>query len=117
MTDRRFKAPDGQEYEESFLIERYGQEKFDAFVADQTFLEIPDGEQTILDEDEFTAPDGKKYSQSFLVERYGQEQFDTLVEDGTFKKKMLSIQTLRLPFQNFKALILSLNQKQKLLIS
>ncbi len=87
MTDRRFKAPDGQEYEESFLIERYGQEKFDAFVADQTFLEIPDGEQTILDEDEFTAPDGKKYSQSFLVERYGQEQFDTLVEDGTFKKK------------------------------
>ncbi len=87
MTDKRFKAPDGQEYEESFLIERYGQEKFDAFVADQTFLEIPDGEQTILDEDEFTAPDGKKYSQSFLVERYGQKQFDTFVEDGTFKKK------------------------------
>lgn len=87
MTDRRFKAPDGQEYEESFLIERYGQEQFDAFVADQTFLEIPEGEQTILDEDEFTAPDGKKYSQSFLVERYGQEQFDSFVEDGTFKKK------------------------------
>ena len=40
MTDRKFKAPDGKVYDESFLIERYGQEKFDAFVSDNSLEEI-----------------------------------------------------------------------------
>ena len=87
MTDRKFKAPDGQEYDELFLVERYGQEKFNSFIADNTFEEISMGGETVLDEDEFTAPDGKKYSQSFLIDRYGQDQFESFIEDGTFKKK------------------------------
>jgi len=87
MTDRKFKAPDGKVYDESFLIERYGQEKFDAFVSDNSLEEISTVEESVLDEDEFTAPDGKKYTESFLVERYGQEKFDLFVEEGSLKKK------------------------------
>ena len=87
MTDRKFKAPDGKVYDESFLIERYGQEKFDAFVSDNSLEEISTVEESVLDEDEFTAPDGKKYTESFLVERYGQEKFDSFVEEGSLKKK------------------------------
>ena len=87
MTDRKFKAPDGKVYDESFLIERYGQEKFDAFVSDNSLEEISTVEKSVLDEDEFTAPDGKKYTESFLIERYGQEKFDSFVEEGSLKKK------------------------------
>ena len=87
MTDRKFKAPDGNVYDESFLIEKYGQEEFDSFISDNSLEEVSTSEEPVLDEDEFTAPDGKKYSKSFLVERYGQEQFDSFVNDGSLKKK------------------------------
>ena len=117
MTDRKFKAPDGNVYDESFLIEKYGQEEFDSFISDNSLEEVSTSEEPVLDEDEFTAPDGKKYSKSFLVERYGQEQFDSFVNDGSLKKKMLQIQTLRLAFQNFKDLIpyLKLHKKQRVI--
>lgn len=114
MTDRKFKAPDGNVYDESFLVEKYGQEEFDSFVSDNSLQEISTKEEPVLDEDVFTAPDGEKYSKSFLVERYGQEEFDAFVKDGSLKKKMLQIQTLRLAFQNFKALILYPKLHQKL---
>lgn len=87
MTDRKFKAPDGNVYDESFLVEKYGQEEFDSFVSDNSLQEISTKEEPVLDEDVFTAPDGEKYSKSFLVERYGQEEFDAFVKDGSLKKK------------------------------
>lgn len=84
---KKYKAPDGNIYDESYLKDKYGSD-FDTYVSNGAFVLVDDKASSNgqSKSGKYVAPDGNLYDESFLRNKYGSD-FDTYVSNGTLKKK------------------------------
>jgi hypothetical protein len=86
---KKYKAQDGNIYDESYLRNKYG-DSFDTYVSNGSFVLVDDTKSKSNGQDKspgkYQAQDGNVYDESYLRNKYG-DSFDTYVSNGSFKKK------------------------------
>lgn len=80
---RKYKTPNGTIVTEADLINRYGEQKFQSFLADGKLQEIFEEQSS----NTYITPNNTEVTEQDVINRYGQDNFNKFLSEGKLKKK------------------------------